>query len=198
MFMRKFFVAALMIFLLSSAAFGVVSDDKDIYLRKDVFDAKMDAFMAEMRLGFQTLREELHNEIQGVRTELHNEIQGVRTELHNEIQSIKTELKNEIQALDKKVEVLTERVNGVEKRMSDLENHLGQRMSSLETYVGWWIAFLTIIVTAVALIPMLVVPLTRKLREVLTPAITLEKMQELISKSIEENNAKLLQQLNKT
>ncbi len=187
MFMRKFFVAALMIFLLSSAAFGVVSDDKDIYLRKDVFDAKMDAFMAEMRLGFQTLREELHNEIQ-----------GVRTELHNEIQSVKTELKNEIQALDKKVEVLTERVNGVEKRMSDLENHLGQRMSSLETYVGWWIAFLTIIVTAVALIPMLVVPLTRKLREVLTPAITLEKMQELISKSIEENNAKLLQQLNKT
>ena len=113
--MKKVFLALVLVILLSGSALGVSSDD--VYLRKDVFDAKMDAFMAEIRLGNEQLRREmndrfnvldrkidgvkseLHEEIQSVKTELHEEIQSVKTELHEEIQSVKTELHEEIQSV---------------------------------------------------------------------------------------------------
>ena len=56
--MKKFIFALLLALTLAVAAYAANSDD--IYLRRDVFEAKMDAFMAENRLMNQNLLSEIH------------------------------------------------------------------------------------------------------------------------------------------
>ena len=60
--MNKFIIAILIAFAVSTSAFGATSGD--IYLRQDVFEAKMDDFIAEIRLMNEQLRSELKQEIQ--------------------------------------------------------------------------------------------------------------------------------------
>ena len=65
--MRKIIMAALLLMLMTNSCYGAVSED--IYVRKDVFDAKMEAFMAEIRLMNEQLRgeiRELSSRINGV------------------------------------------------------------------------------------------------------------------------------------
>ncbi|MBQ3458451.1 MAG: hypothetical protein IJG30_05775 [Synergistaceae bacterium] len=65
--MRKTIMAALLLMLIANSCYGAVSED--IYVRKDVFDAKMEAFMAEIRLMNEQLRgeiRELGSRIDGV------------------------------------------------------------------------------------------------------------------------------------
>ena len=65
--MRKTIMAALLLMLIANSCYGAVSED--IYVRKDVFDAKMEAFMAEIRLMNEQLRgeiRELSSRIDGV------------------------------------------------------------------------------------------------------------------------------------
>ena len=56
--MKKFLIAILITVAVSTAVLGATSNDiqKGIYLRQDVFEAKMDAFIAEIRLMNQQLR----------------------------------------------------------------------------------------------------------------------------------------------
>ncbi|MBQ3646280.1 MAG: hypothetical protein IJQ47_01005 [Synergistaceae bacterium] len=106
----------------------MTSNDQAVYIREDVFNARMDAMMTEIRLMNEKLSNELHNEIKSVKTELHNEIQGVKTELHNEIQGVKAELHAEIQDVK------------VETRMNT------QQTADLQTSVYWGFALMTIFI----------------------------------------------------
>ena len=64
--MKKFLFALLIAITVSVPAFGVTSNDvhETVYLRQDVFEAKMDAFMAEIKLMNEQLRSELKKDIQ--------------------------------------------------------------------------------------------------------------------------------------
>ena len=96
----------------------MTSNDQAVYIREDVFNARMDAMMTEIRLMNEKLSNELHNEIKSVKTELHNEIQGVKAELRAEIQEVK-----------------------VETRMNT------QQTADLQTSVYWGFALMAIIIT---------------------------------------------------
>ncbi|MBQ6435638.1 MAG: hypothetical protein IJJ09_06525, partial [Synergistaceae bacterium] len=132
------------------------------------------AFMAEIKLTFQNMREELHNEIQSVKSELHNEIQSVKTDLQNEIHRVET-----------KVDVLTEHVHS-------MENNFDKRISSLETYLSWALAFMAIIVASATFLPIFGEPLRRLWQKIFSPQLTLEDVRRLI----EENNEYLLSKIN--
>lgn len=70
--MKKFLLALLIVITVSVSAFGVTSIDitQNVYLRQDVFEAKMDAFMAEIRLLNELLRSELKQEIQATNSRI--------------------------------------------------------------------------------------------------------------------------------
>ena len=123
--MNKFIIAILIAFAVSTSAFGATSGD--IYLRQDVFEAKMDAFIAEIRLMNQQLR-----------SELKQEIQDTKAELRKEIQDTKAELKKEIQANSTAIQVTN------------------ARLDELKTMVYWGIALLGILITLAAVAPSLV------------------------------------------
>jgi len=92
----------LLIFLLSSISFGAVSEDMSVYLRKDVFDAKIEALF----------------------NRLHAEIGTLKTELRSEIGSLRTELKSEIGDLRGDVRALSARIDGLEKRVDDMHDYV--------------------------------------------------------------------------
>ena len=182
--MKKFFWVVFFIMFLLGSAYGASSDD--VYLRKDVFDAKMDAFMSEIRLMNMDLRREmdkrfnaldkkiddvkieLHQEIQNVKAELQQEIQSVKTELHQEIQNVKAELQQEIQKLSSKIDVLEERFT--------------ERVEGLKTAVYWLLA-LTAIFVASGLIPSLSEYLKGLLKQ--KPSITPEDIEILVKRLID-------------
>ncbi len=53
--MRKLLSVIGLVLIMSGASNGAVSDDMGIYVRRDVFDAKMEAFMNEIRGEFRVM-----------------------------------------------------------------------------------------------------------------------------------------------
>ncbi len=127
--MRKLILALLITIAVSTYALGATSNDiqEGIYLRQDVFEAKMDTFIAEIRLMNEQLR-----------SELKQEIQDTKAELRKEIQDTKAELKKEIQANSTAIQVTN------------------ARLDELKTMVYWGIALLGILITLAAVAPSLV------------------------------------------
>lgn len=178
---KKFYAALFYLLIFASLAFAEVSKDNEIYLRRDVFEAKMDAFMTEIKLGNEQLRREmqemearLNNKIQAVKAELHEEIQSVKSGLHEEIQGVKAELKNDIHALEMQTAKLEVKVNNV------------------ETMIYWILTILGILATLLAVVPSLA-PWLKKIFSKLKfmtstpqPAVDLEKLRDLIRFEIQQ------------
>ena len=57
--MKKIFTVMFLILILSSVSYAAASEDKNVYVRQDVFDAKMEAFMNEIRGEFQVINTKL-------------------------------------------------------------------------------------------------------------------------------------------
>ena len=126
--MKKFLLALLSVFLFSSASFGAVS--QDIYVRQDVFDAKMEA-----------LFERLHGEIVEIKNDvrsLKNEVETIKTEIKDiktEIKGIKTEIaemKTEMGDMKGDIKALSAQISGVEKNMISENRALDKRISDLQ------------------------------------------------------------------
>ena len=179
---KKIFMALFFVLVFVPFAFAATSGDNEIYLRRDVFEAKMDAFMAEIRLGNEQLRREmqemearLDNKIQGVKSELHEEIQGVNAGLHGEVQSLKSELKADIHALEIQTAKLEARVSNVETRVGNVE-----------TMVQWILAILGIFAASLALVPSLLPWLKnvfgriKSMASTTQSAVDLDKLKDLI------------------
>ena len=57
--MRKIILALMMVLSAVSISSGATSEDMSVYVRKDVFEAKMEAFMAEIRFMNEQTRGEI-------------------------------------------------------------------------------------------------------------------------------------------
>ena len=99
--MRKFLLAVFLAVLLSASSYGATSEDMSVYVRQDVFDAKMEALFTRLDAKIGELKNELKSEISGFRTELKSEI---------------SELRGDIKAL-------SSRIDGLEKRVEDTHTY---------------------------------------------------------------------------
>ena len=90
--MKKFLIAIIITITVTASALGATSNDihEGVYLRQDVFEAKMDAFMAEIRLMNQQLKSELKQDIQSVKEELRKDIQANSTAIQANSAAIQT------------------------------------------------------------------------------------------------------------
>ena len=148
--MRKIITVLLLLLMMAGACFGAMSDD--VYVRKDVFDAKMEALFDR---------------------------------LHVEIGELKGDMKALSERIDGNFTTLSERIDGNFATLSGRIDSLDKRMDDLRNGIYLWLVAITLIVS------------WPKARDVLknwikpAPSITLEDVMRLI----EENNAKLLSQL---
>ena len=104
--MTKICVALMMLILTGTASFGAVSDD--VYLRKDVFDAKMEAMFNRLHGDIQILSEKIDG------------------------------LDKRIDGLDKRIDGLDKRIDGVDKRIDGVNVSLSARIDDLRNgiYLG--------------------------------------------------------------
>ena len=116
--MKKEILTVIFIAMFGTCAYGAASDDMNVYVRQDVFDAKMEAQFNR-----------LHGEIAELRGDIKALSERVDKNLA-EFMAIANEIKGDVRTLDA-------RVNGI-------ENH-----------VSWWIGGLTMLLTAITLIPLL-------------------------------------------
>lgn len=166
--MKKIFLTALLIFLVPSLSYGAVSEDMSVYVRQDVFDAKMEALF--LRLHNEI--ENLGNRIDGNIKALSERIDGNYKELSSRIDgNYKKDLSGRI---DVSYRDLSNRIDSLEKRVGDVHNFL------------YW---LLVLFGALLLLPF--VNRWWERHEEKMHAVTLEDVRRLI----EENNSQLIAKL---
>ncbi len=126
---------------------AAVSEDMSVYLRKDVFEAKMDAFMSEIRLMNEQTRGEiraLSERLDGKISALSSRVDGLESKVDAKIDSLETKLNTRIDGLEAKVNAkidsletkLNTRIDGLESKVDakidGLEAKLNTRMDGVE------------------------------------------------------------------
>jgi len=79
--------------VLSSSAYGLPSEDINVYVRQDVFDAKMEAFMNEIRGEFQVINAKfaaLDKRIDDLQVSTANRIDDLQVSTASRIDDLKT------------------------------------------------------------------------------------------------------------
>ncbi len=136
--MRKILFAIALLMTMSVSAFGATSDD--VYLRRDVFDAKMDAFMATIRLENQNLFIQIRKELD---------------ERFAKVDERFAKVDERFAKMDERFAKVDERMDKLEKRMDRLEiqvDALNERTEDTRTYVTLVLTLLGVLVALLAAI----------------------------------------------
>ncbi|MBQ6434929.1 MAG: hypothetical protein IJJ09_02905, partial [Synergistaceae bacterium] len=153
--MKKFFAAMILIFVISSVSYGAENKDGE-YIRKEVFDARMDRMEA--------LLEKTVYEIK---------IENEKFRAENE--KFRSEIKADIQNLASDVKVLEIRVTELDKRMDTRFSEMDKRISGLERTVYWILTVVGLVLALVAL---------PRLKEIaaIKPSINLTDVEHLVKR----------------
>ena len=103
--MRKIFLTIVIILttlIFSSVSFGAVSEDMNVYVRQDVFDAKMEALFERMDAKFAAVDAKF---------------EAFSQRMDKQFAELRGEIKGEIRAL-------SARIDGLEQRIGDVHNFL--------------------------------------------------------------------------
>ena len=122
--MRKILATLALVLLTWSVSYGAASDD--VYVRKDVFDAKMEAFMSEMRNGFQMLNAKI--DAQSQRTD--DKFQSLEARMDEKFQSLETRINERFRGVDDKIQSL-------DTRISDLRNGIYLWLVAIGLVATW-------------------------------------------------------------
>ena len=168
--MRKVCILLLMqILLFETASFGAVSEDMNVYVRKDVFEVYMQNINVKLDMILEEQKTQ-RDELKAQRKDI-TELARVVSVLSTRIDGLDSRLSARIDGLDSR---LSARIDGLDARMGDLRNDI---------YLG--LVILGIIIALPMVQKMLQAQSDR--REARKPYVTLEEVIRLI----EENNAKL-------
>ena len=103
---KKIISMLLLLMITSSACYGAVSDD--VYLRKDVFDAKMEAMNAKLDM----LLEQMKN------------LQEEQKAMRKDLSELTTAVSVMSERIDRNFDTLSARIDGLDKRMDYQQNYL--------------------------------------------------------------------------
>ena len=123
--MKKFILVLMLVLSLAVSASAANSDD--VYLRRDVFEAKMDAFMAEIKLMNQNMRSDLRQDIH---------------ELSKAVSVLSERTDRNFEILSARIDRLDARIDSTNTRIDDLRNGLYLWL----VVIGTFIAFVGVVV----------------------------------------------------
>ena len=214
--MRKIFLVGIMLAVLCPCAYGAVSEDTSVYVRKDVFEVYMqninsnfekisarldriDSNLMDITKTLATLSERL----EGTKAELSEKIDGVDKKLSARIDSVEQKLTEKIDGVDKKLSAridsveqkLTEKIDGVDKKLSaridGLEQNLSARIDGLEARMADFHNYFYWIIVLLGII--LVLPMVQKFfqwregrKETSKQSLTIEDVEKVFKRLMEE------------
>ncbi|MBQ6908955.1 MAG: DUF1640 domain-containing protein, partial [Synergistaceae bacterium] len=125
----------------------------DEYVRKDVFDARMDRLETIIRES----NARIENKIDSVEQKLNAKIDGVEQKLNAKIDGVEQKLNARIDGVEQK---LNARIDGVEQKLDKVATELraeimvnSARIEGVQTSVYWCFSAIAIIAALVALVP---------------------------------------------
>lgn len=123
----------------------MLSNDMNDYVRKDVFDARMDRLEAIMEKNLIQFRNEMNERF----NQFESNVDRRFNQMHNEMNERFKQVDERFNQVDKRFDQLETRVAMVENNMMNLE----KRMTDSFTFVGIGFAFLTLLITLLAFAP---------------------------------------------
>ena len=171
--------------------------NQDIYVRKDVFDARMDRLElliekngTEIQAYIDSSINGVRGEIQQVKGDLQGEIQGVR----GEIQQVKSDLQGEIQGLRGEIQQVKGDLQGlrgeIQQVKSDLQGEiqgvraevrvLEGRVDNLSDVVYWGIGGFAVILASAVILPTVI----GFLKKIFAPSLTIEDVERIVEAAI--------------
>ena len=172
--MKRVIFAAVVVCVMCSGAWAV-SEDMSVYVRQDVFDAKM-----------ETLFLRLHGEIESLGTRLEGKIDA----LSERIDGVEKSLSEKIDAVDKKIDgvekSLSEKIDGVDKKLTARIDGLDKRIEDTHTFVYW----ILVLFGAIFLMPF-VNKFWEFYNEKRKPSIPVEEIRRIVIEIMDANNAKI-------
>ena len=129
--MKKLMITLMFVLTATSVSFGAVPEDMSVYLRKDVFDAKMEAFMNEIR-----------GELKGIRGEL----QVMNTKIDALSRRVDDNFNTLAKRIDDNNRKLERRMDGLGTRISNISN--GMYFPAVALAIFGVVVLSAIIVTA--------------------------------------------------
>ena len=149
----------------------MTSNDNQQYLTVELFNSKMETFMAQIKLSNEQLRNELNSKIDGVQSALNSKIDGVQSNLNSKIDSVKSELHSEIRVISTKTDML-------------------------EHTFYWGFGIMTLVITFVAVfVPYFIREHKEKKSQEDKNVLSEQKVQDMITKTVDEAVAKALRNL---
>ena len=109
----KKIIVALLLLTMSSACFGAASDD--VYLRKDVFEAKMESMNAKLDMLLEQMKD--------LREQMKN-IQEEQKAMRKDLSELTTAVSVMSERIDRNFDTLSARIDGLDKRMDYQQNYL--------------------------------------------------------------------------
>ena len=173
--MKKFFAAIFLLLILSSASYAAASEDmkvQDVYVRQDVFDAKMEAFMNEIRGEFQVINTKLAaldkriDDFQAATAARIDDLQASTSSRFDDLQASMTGRINDLQA-------------ATSSRFDDLQASMAWRIDDVKTIVYWGLSILGLLIAFAIFGP----SFGEFLRNLRTPSITIEDVKRLIAEA---------------
>ena len=113
--MKKLLLAIAIICTLSGAALGATSEDMSVYVRQDVFDARMDKFETKLN------------------------------QLHDDIQRLNTAILLLDEKFSGKLDTMNTRISALENRINDNQAATSARIDDLKTIIYWGLSILGLI-----------------------------------------------------
>lgn len=157
----------------------MTSNDNAVFIREDIFNARMDAFMATIRLENEKLRNELNAKIDGVQSSLNAKIDSVQNTLNAKIDGYQAQNEKQFSAIHSEIKVLSTRMDGIELRMSDLQNSISWSF----TLAAAFVAVVGIIITVfIAFAPSIWSFVKRKRR----PELSRNDVKSLVAEQVTE------------
>ena len=160
--MKRLFIVLMLICCISSVSYG--AESRDIYVRQDVFDAKMEA-----------LFERLHGEIVTLSAKIDSEFAKVNGRIDG--------LSGRIDKLEGRIDKLEGRIDRLEGRIDGMD----YKIDVLQVVIYWGLGILTLLVGSFVLAPLF----SSVIQNLRRPSLTLDEIQILVQRLIEENNLKM-------
>ena len=174
--LRRIILMSILVLSLCPCSYGAVSEDASVYVRQDVFDAKMEAMLNRIHSEMVELKTELKSEISELKGEMKALSERVDKNLA-EFKAVANEVKGDIRALN--------------TRLDGVEETFDARINSLDNNITWWIGGATLFLTAIALIPLSLKFFEKfwdkwwesreEKRQAVVPSFTLEDVKRLIA-----------------
>ena len=157
------------------------TNTENVYVRQDVFNARMDRLEILIEKNGTELKAYIDNSINTLRNELKGEIQQVRSELKGEIQQVRSELKGEIQQNAASIAEVKADVQNLRAEVRVLEG----RVDNAINVVYWGIGGFAVILAAAVFLPAIM----GFLKKIFVPSVTLEDVERIVNAAISRHLA---------